>query len=43
MAAKVKTKFELVASNTAVMETLTMSGMEQMLTLYGRQRSLAVK
>lgn len=30
----VKTKFELVAGNTAVMETLTMSGMEQMLTLY---------
>ena len=31
---KVKTKFELVAGNTAVMETLTISGMEQMLTLY---------
>ena len=31
---KVKTKFDLVAGNTAVMETLTMSGMEQMLTLY---------
>ena len=30
----VKSKFELVAGNTAVMETLTMSGMEQMLTLY---------
>ena len=30
----VKTRFELVAGNTAVMETLTMSGMEQMLTLY---------
>jgi len=30
----VKTKFELVAGNTAVMETLTMSGMEQMLTVY---------
>jgi hypothetical protein len=30
----VKTKFQLVAGNTAVMETLTMSGMEQMLTLY---------
>jgi hypothetical protein len=30
----VKTKFELVAGDTAVMETLTMSGMEQMLTLY---------
>ena len=30
----VKTKFELVAGNTAVMETLTMSGMEQMLTMY---------
>jgi len=30
----VKTKFELVAGNTAVMETLEMSGMEQMLTLY---------
>jgi len=31
---RVKTKFQLVAGNTAVMETLTMSGMEQMLTLY---------
>jgi hypothetical protein len=30
----VETKFQLVAGNTAVMETLTMSGMEQMLTLY---------
>lgn len=30
----VKTKFELVAGDTAVMETLTMSGMDQMLTLY---------
>jgi len=30
----VKTTFQLVAGNTAVMETLTMSGMEQMLTLY---------
>lgn len=30
----VKTKFELVAGDTAVMETLAMSGMEQMLTLY---------
>ena len=30
----VKTKFQLVAGNTAVMETLSMSGMEQMLTLY---------
>ena len=30
----VKTKLELVAGDTAVMETLTMSGMEQMLTLY---------
>jgi hypothetical protein len=30
----VKTKFEVVAGNTAVMETLTMTGMEQMLTLY---------
>lgn len=30
----VKTKFELVAGGTAVMETLAMSGMEQMLTLY---------
>jgi hypothetical protein len=30
----VKTKFELVAGKTAVMETLTMSGMEEMLTLY---------
>lgn len=30
----VKTKFELVAGDTAVMETLTLSGMEQMLTLY---------
>jgi hypothetical protein len=29
-----KTRFELVAGNTAVMETLTMFGMEQMLTLY---------
>jgi len=30
----VKTKFELVAGNTAVLETLTMAGMEEMLTLY---------
>jgi hypothetical protein len=30
----VKTKFQLVAGDTAVMETLTMSGMEEMLTLY---------
>jgi hypothetical protein len=30
----VKTKFQLVAGNTTVMETLTMSDMEQMLTLY---------
>ena len=30
----VKTKFEVVAGNTAVLETLSMSGMEQMLTLY---------
>ena len=30
----VKTKFELVAGDTVVMETLTMSGMDQMLTLY---------
>ena len=30
----VQTKFELVAGGTAVMETLAMSGMEQMLTLY---------
>lgn len=30
----VKTKFQVVAGDTAVMETLTMSGMEQMLTLY---------
>ena len=30
----VETKFQLVAGNTAVMETLTMPGMEQMLTLY---------
>jgi hypothetical protein len=30
----VKSKFQLVAGNTAVMETLTMSGMDQMLTLY---------
>ena len=30
----VKTKFQLVAGNTAIMETLTMSGMEEMLTLY---------
>jgi len=30
----VRTKFQVVAGNTAVMETLTMSGMEQMLTLY---------
>lgn len=29
-----KTKFELVAGNTAVLETLTMAGMEEMLTLY---------
>jgi hypothetical protein len=30
----VKTKFELAAGNTAVLETLTMAGMEEMLTLY---------
>jgi hypothetical protein len=30
----VKTKFQLVAGNTAVLETLTMPGMEEMLTLY---------
>ena len=30
----VKTRFQLVAGNTAVMETLAMSGMEEMLTLY---------
>jgi hypothetical protein len=30
----VKTKFQVVAGNTAVMETLTMPGMEEMLTLY---------
>jgi len=30
----VKTKFELVAGNTAILETLTMAGMEEMLTLY---------
>ena len=30
----VKSKFQLVAGNTAVMETLTMSGMEEMVTLY---------
>ncbi|HTS04510.1 MAG TPA: hypothetical protein VMP68_02935 [Candidatus Eisenbacteria bacterium] len=30
----VKTKFQLVAGGTAVMETLTMTGMEEMLTLY---------
>jgi len=29
-----KTKFELAAGNTAVLETLTMAGMEEMLTLY---------
>lgn len=32
--AAVKTKFQVVAGNTAVMETLTMAGMEEMLTLY---------
>ena len=30
----VKTKFALVAGNTAILETLTMAGMEEMLTLY---------
>jgi hypothetical protein len=30
----VETKFQLVAGNTTVLETLTMPGMEQMLTLY---------
>ena len=30
----VKTKFQVVAGNTAVLETLTMTGMEEMLTLY---------
>jgi hypothetical protein len=30
----VKTKFQLVAGGTTVMETLTMAGMEDMLTLY---------
>lgn len=34
----VKTSFELAAGGTAVMETLTMSGMEQMLTLYSVDR-----
>ena len=34
----VRTKFQVVAGNTAVMETLTMSGMEQMLTLYAVDR-----
>lgn len=29
-----KTKFEVVAGNTAVLETLAMAGMEEMLTLY---------
>jgi len=31
---KAKTNFKVVAGNTAVMETLTASGMEEMLTLY---------
>jgi hypothetical protein len=30
----VKTKFQVVAGDTTVLETLSMSGMEQMLTLY---------
>ena len=30
----VKTRFQLVAGNTAVMETLAMPGMEEMLTMY---------
>lgn len=30
----VKTSFRLIAANTAVMETLQMSGMEEMVTLY---------
>ena len=30
----VKTTFKLIAGNTAVMETLNMSGMEEMVTLY---------
>ena len=30
----VQTKFEFAAGNTAVLETLTMAGMEEMLTLY---------
>src|SRR5262249_43711170 len=34
----VKTKFQLVAGDTTVLETLTMSGMEQMLTLYSIDR-----
>jgi len=34
----VKTKFEAVAGNTAVMETLSMPGMEEMLTLYSVDR-----
>jgi hypothetical protein len=34
----VKTNFKVVASNTAVLETLSMSGMEEMLTLYSIDR-----
>jgi len=34
----VKTKFESVAGNTAVMEALSMPGMEEMLTLYSVDR-----
>src|SRR5262249_2017852 len=30
----VKTKFQVVAGGTAILETLTMTGMEEMLTLY---------
>jgi hypothetical protein len=34
----VKTNFKVVASNTAILETLSMSGMEEMLTLYSIDR-----
>jgi|HubBroStandDraft_3_1064219.scaffolds.fasta_scaffold168557_1 hypothetical protein len=33
-----KTNFKVVASNTAILETLSMSGMEEMLTLYSIDR-----
>ncbi len=38
----VKTNFKLIASNTAVMETLHASGMDEMITLYSLDRDAIV-